>query len=504
MPEPTDSKAEILNGFEAFCARLGFILCYYATTLVLVVIILSVLVFSVRLTSFLESIEWGVTFFAIVLGLVINWVYDDHLTDILYQLMRKGEILAKTPMRDPINQVTTHGAVLTYLFFVFSGFFAYGGMHSWAHRVRILSGHSNRIFIPESPTATLVLFLLEIISGFWIVASLLLMMAGEIRVIRRVLSETHHFNRVLTTLQTPYQITRMISPQYPTEIDSDHMNWDFITEYSAFIGFTMVPVTVLFLGLGQVFHEFNWMIIVAMGVGLAVTIFTARMLLSTNLLNATSKRLNQLEKFHFIINSLMFTYAAVVFALTVRLLPQPSGSVPDLFVTIQGVEVLKNGLGLWRNPITYFELSRAGSVVLMCATSIPLGYHLERWRRQSSIADVPGLLRGFLRMGTWPLRVFIGKMTSTESRWNWWIQGSVLVQMFGVVLLLQAFTYDISPTSGIGILYSSGVMQILLIRRDVHSGIEPTTLPYWVWMLGCLLMPFIGGVGFVLSEVQDF
>ena len=122
MSEPTDSKAEILNGFEAFCARLGFILCYYATTLVLVVIILSVLVFSVRLTSFLESIEWGVTFFAIVLGLVINWVYDDHLTDILYQLMRKGEILAKTPMRDPINQVTTHGAVLTYLFFVFSGF----------------------------------------------------------------------------------------------------------------------------------------------------------------------------------------------------------------------------------------------------------------------------------------------------------------------------------------------------------------------------------------------
>jgi hypothetical protein len=107
-------------------------------------------------------------------------------------------------------------------------------------------------------------------------------------------------------------------------------------------------------------------------------------------------------------------------------------------------------------------------------------------------------------MGTWPLRVFIGKMTSTESRWNWWIQGSVLVQMFGVVLLLQAFTYDVSPTSGIGILYSSGVMQILLIRRDVHSGIEPTTLPYWVWMLGCLLMPFIGGVGFVLSEVQDF
>ncbi len=506
MSEPTDSKAEMLDGYEAFCARLGGILEYYAATLLFVVIILSVLIFSAQLTSFLKPIGWGVTFFAIALALVINWVYDNYLTDVLCQLMRTGELLAKIPMKDQINQASIYGAVLMYMFLTFMGFFAYGGMHTWAHGVRILSGHSNRIFILESPTATLVLFLLEIISGFWIVASLLFVMAGEIRVIGRVLSETHHFNRVLATLQTPYQRIRMISPQYPTEVDSNHVNWGFITEYSTFIGFTMVPVTVLFLGLGQVFHEFNWMIIVAIGVGLAVTISTAQVLLSTNFFNATSKRLNQLEKYHFIVNSLMFIYAAVVFGITVRLLPQPIGTVPDLFVTTtaQGVEVLKDGLGLGRNPITYFELSRAGSVVLMCVTSISLGYHLERWRRQSSIADVPGLLRGFLRVGTWPLRVFSGKMTSTESRWNWWIQGSVLVQMFGVVLLLQAFTYDISLMSGIGVLYIGGVMQILLIRRDVHSGIKPTTLPCWVWMLGCLLVPFIGGVGFILSEVRKF
>lgn len=153
------------------------------------------------------------------------------------------------------------------------------------------------------------------------------------------------------------------------------------------------------------------------------------------------------------------------------------------------------------NPVTYFELSRAGSVIVMITASIPIVFHVSRWGKDM-LSELTQLLDRAFRLLTLPLRVFSAKMTRVDSRWQLWIQAAVLIQFLGIIIILQSVNAAHSVWPGVYVLFIGGTLQAALIWRHITDGVHTSVLSYWWWLLMCSLLPPIGGISFVLAEIE--
>lgn len=250
MTESPPKSNDLLLDFEAFCLRVGILGIYSGVTLVLLPILLTLYVFITHLTTILESIGWGITLIAILVGISLQRLFGDLLIELLVDLVRLSEGLAEIPYGNVLSDSSNFGTVVAYVTFTLFGLMSYIGMYGWAHRIRGLGGFSQRILVVESPTISIILLVIDLISGLVLLGAIGLIAACETRILRAVISTDPRIFATVAKIIAPYGRIQRLSPDYPVDPDLDTINWEFVTGYCTLISVFGVVASGLMFGLG--------------------------------------------------------------------------------------------------------------------------------------------------------------------------------------------------------------------------------------------------------------
>lgn len=504
METPPESN-DLLLDFEAFCLRVGILGIYSGVTLVLLPILLTLYVLITHLTTILDPIGWGITLIAILVGIGLQRLFGNFLIDVLVDFVRISEKLAKMSYGTVLSDSSNFGTMVAYVTFALIGFMSYAGMYGWARRIRGLGNFSQRILVVESPTISIILLVIDLISGLVLVGAIGLVAACETRLLRAVISTDPRISATVAKILAPFGHIQRLSPEYPADPDPDTINWEFVTRYCTLISVFGIVVSGLLFGLGHLLARLpvRWIIGSVFGVGFSMSLVGNW--IATDLITFLEEYVFRPPEGMAISNALALGTGGVVYMEVLPLLPMSEGRNPFIPSPIESsVDAsLSVPFTSITNPVTYFELSRACSVIVLVAASIPLSFHVIRWGRDSSLSELPALLDQAVRLFTWPLRVFSAKMTSVDSRWQWWIQAAVLVQFLGIIIILQSVSAAHSVWPGVYVLFGGGTLQAGLIWRDIIGGVTTSVLSHWWWILMCCLLPPIGGVSFIIVEVES-
>lgn len=478
---------------------------YIALTLVLVTIILSFLVFTTHLTTILNPIGWGVTLSAILIGLAVNRVFGSFLTDVFFEMIRLAESLAKVPYEEKLSESAHGGTLVAYLIFVFLSIGSYNGLYGWAHRIRWLGGYSHRILVSDSPTITLLLLLLDFISALALAGACGFYLAIDLRLLRVVLLADNglqaSFHRQLAPLD---QLGRLSPPIHSTP-DHDTINWTFVTRYCAVMAATGLLASIVAFAVGQSFaqlaHPISRILAVA-GILAVVSFAMQAAAANATLLVIPLGGTSQLTA---ITTAILFGCGTALYVTIVGLLPQPAAHPPvvSLLQTVDDPFVFIPSIDVLTAPTFYFELGRAGSVLVVVATVVTVSVYAVRWWHHSTLTLVPAFVDRGLGLFTWPVRAFIGKMTAANSRWSWRVRGGVIIQMLGLTMVIQSVYAAHSVWVGVAFLVGGGAIQAIFIWIEGAAGTSTRIGSKLTWSLACCLLPLVGGFSFVFAEMQQ-
>lgn len=496
---PSDDR---LLAAEAFCLRAGILSVYSSLMLVMVTLILTILIITTHLTTILDPLGWGVTLAAVILGVVINRVFGSYLTATFIDLVRTAESLAKHPYGSKLQTTAHGGSFVGYLAGGLIAFGSYVGIYGWAHRIRGLGGYTHRIVVVESPTTTLVLLLLDLISALAVAGCCGFVMAAYIRLFRGAVGPDHPLTKMVYQPSAPVDRLRRLSPQYPSSPDHDRINWPFVIQYCAVIAATAAPASVLAVAIGVSLEALvsplsqTLVVVAIIGSGIPALRLVAGQT------NVIAMLLGGNTRWTAVTMAVLLGSGTAMYATTLSMLPQPSVVPPLVARQVAAGSPLAVGasLAVISTPTTYIELSRAGSVVVGIAAAIPLGVYTVRWWRDSTLAALPKIAAQCLQVLTRPGRVFIEKMTTSESQWSWRIQGAVMLQLVGVTIMTQSVYAAHSVWPGVAVLTGGGLLQGILIWFERRAGPSTDVLPAVGWSLLCGVLPPIGGIAFVATE----
>lgn len=176
-------------------------------------------------------------------------------------------------------------------------------------------------------------------------------------------------------------------------------------------------------------------------------------------------------------------------------LPTQRAVLPPLFAMVRTPMAVLD--------FVWLELARISSVVTVLAGLIAVRGHSRDWWQESFFAVGLTMLRAGSRHIIREISMMTNKLggtggAATPSQRASWIRVGVFLQLFGLAFLFQAVTIKQGILVAGGSLGVGVLVQAIMVGLELRALNEETARHEWLWLAGIVVLPIVGGVGYIL------